>query len=64
MGIPEDIKELNIRADILNYVLDELGGIDEIESTEENAGSIWITMKDGTVKSIMIHDCEADEAEL
>lgn len=64
MGISQDVRELNIKATILNYILDEVGGIDNIKEVEENAGSIWIDMKDGSTKSIMIIDTESNEAEL
>lgn len=43
------------------YVLGELGGIDEVKDVEENAGSMWITTKDGKTYSVSVMECEPDE---
>jgi coenzyme F420-reducing hydrogenase beta subunit len=43
------------------FVLGEVGGIEEVKDVEENAGSMWITTKDGKVYSISVMECEPEE---
>lgn len=43
------------------YIVKQLGR--DIKDIEENAGSMWITLEDGNVKSLMIIDCEKEEVE-
>lgn len=45
---------------IAGYVLGELGGVDEVKEVEENAGSMWVTTKDGKVYSISVMECEPE----
>ncbi len=40
------------------FVLGEVGGIEEVKEVEENAGSMWITTKDGKTYSISVMECE------
>jgi coenzyme F420-reducing hydrogenase beta subunit len=54
-------KEDEIKNEIVSFVATELGGIEEIESTEENCGSMWITTKDGKTYWIQVSECEPQE---
>lgn len=55
----EDENESSWR--ILMHILGAVGGLDNIASVEENAGSLWITLKDGTTHYIMVAECEKEE---
>lgn len=50
-----------IKQNIGNFVAFEVGGSDNIESIEENCGSMWIETKDGKTYSISIMECEPDQ---
>ena len=43
------------------YVLGEVGGITEVKEVEDNAGSMWITTKDGKTYSVSVMECEPQE---
>lgn len=45
---------------IINFIEHELS-VSEVVNVEENCGNIWITLEDGSVKSISIIDCEKEE---
>ncbi len=51
-------KEDEIKNEISSFVISELGGINEIESTEQNCGTMWITTKDGKVHSFSVMETE------
>ena len=47
---------------ITGYIAENIDE-NEIERVEENAGSIWIILKNGQVKSIMFIDCEDPDSQ-
>lgn len=51
----------HFRQTIADWVLSQLPEETDVQEVEENAGSIWITLTDGSVKSLMIIDCEKEE---
>lgn len=50
---------------LMNWLAEAVGATNDnsIMDIEENCGSIWITLEDGTTKSLMVIDCEPEEDE-
>jgi len=50
---------------ILTHVLKLLGvtEFNEISKVEESWGSMWVTLEDGSVKSLTVVDCEPEKEE-
>lgn len=51
------------REEIINALVKYLSfeiDFDEISGIEENTGEIWITLNDGSVKSLSVIDCETE----
>lgn len=51
-------KQDEIAEAIVAHVASEVGGIEEIENTETNCGSMWITTKDGKTYFVQVEECE------
>ena len=49
-------------AQITSFIMEQMGisEMNEIAEVEINAGGIWITLDDGSIKSIMVIDVERD----
>jgi hypothetical protein len=59
-------KQGDLKAQILSFIVESLGITDNeeelhIASIEENCGSMWVTLSDGTTQSISIFETEPDE---
>jgi hypothetical protein len=54
-------KENSIKESILDFVLGGVDGVEEIEETEENCGSFYITTKDGKSFYVSVEECEIEK---
>lgn len=57
----KEADEQKVKDQITGYVLGELGGLDKIKEVEDNAGSMWVTTKDGKTYSVSVMECEPQE---
>lgn len=57
----EQLPSNNLKDAITEFVLEQVGGLENVKEAEENCGSMWITLNDGTVYSVSIMECESPD---
>jgi hypothetical protein len=53
--------EINIAEEISDFVLFNVGSLDDIESVERDYDTMYIETKDGKVYSVWVSECEKED---
>jgi hypothetical protein len=53
--------EINIAEEISDFVLFNVGGLNDIESVERDYDAMYIEMKDGRVFHVSVMECDSEE---